>query len=424
MIELFKKPAIDWMGKKTIFIVFSVALLVPGALSVVFRGFNPGIDFSGGAMAYVAFKQKPPLDNIRDALAKQGINRDSIIIQDISKPFGAGGGAQQVLIRLPQAAAEGVGGDINVGKIKISAALHSLFAADKTDKTDVNATGSDSLREKLIALDPLVIRTSLGEGTSDQKYKAIATSIVDFRDKTSGGLISNISDIPLRGGPFDDLGDNQKKNLTDTLNQKFYAGNFNIVTIQSVSASVGAELRSKAIYVTLFALLGMLIYVAFRFEWIYGVGAVLAVFHDVMITLGLFSLFQKEIDMTVIAALLTLVGYSMNDTIVIFDRIRENLQLRRRDTLISIVNDSINQTLSRTILTSGLTLIAALALLLFGGPVLNGFAFALVVGIIIGTYSSFAVATPIMVWWKLFSEQRARRSVTTRVSAGTPVKAK
>jgi preprotein translocase subunit SecF len=217
----------------------------------------------------------------------------------------------------------------------------------------------------------------------------------------------------------------QKKNLKDSLNQKFYAGNFNIVNIQSVSASVGAELRSKAIYVTLFALLGMLIYVGFRFEWIYGVGAVLAVFHDVMITLGLFSLFKKEIDMTVIAALLTLVGYSMNDTIVIFDRIRENLQLRRRDTLISIVNDSINQTLSRTILTSGLTLIAALALLLFGGPVLHGFSFALVVGIIVGTYSSFAVATPIMVWWKLFNDQRARRSVTPRVSTGTtPVKVK
>jgi len=133
--------------------------------------------------------------------------------------------------------------------------------------------------------------------------------MVDFRDKVSGGLISNINDIPFTDAAYGDLGDNQKKNLRDTLNQKFYAGNFNIVNIQSVSASVGAELRSKAIYVTLFALLGMLIYVGFRFEFIYGVGAVLAVFHDVMITLGLFSLFKKEIDMTVIAALLTLVGY-------------------------------------------------------------------------------------------------------------------
>jgi preprotein translocase subunit SecF len=167
-----------------------------------------------------------------------------------------------------------------------------------------------------------------------------------------------------------------------------------------VGAVVGQDLRNRAIYVTLAALAGMLVYIAFRFEWIYGVAAVLAVFHDILITLGFFSLFHWEISLTVIAALLTLVGYSMNDTIVVFDRIRENVRLRRKDSLAQIANDSINQTLSRTVITSGLTFVSVVAIVLFGGEVLRGFALALTIGIIIGTYSSIAVASPMMLWWE------------------------
>ncbi len=154
----------------------------------------------------------------------------------------------------------------------------------------------------------------------------------------------------------------------------------------------------------------MLVYIAFRFEWIYGVAAVIAVFHDTIITIGLFSLFNKQIDLTVIAALLTLVGYSMNDTIVTFDRIRENLKLQMRGSFRDIVNTSINQTLSRTVLTSGLTFLTALSLFLFGGQVLNGFSFALVVGIIVGTYSSIFVASPILIFWHDQAESRKRRA--------------
>ena len=148
--------------------------------------------------------------------------------------------------------------------------------------------------------------------------------------------------------------------------------------IEIVGPKVGADLRHQAIEATLLALAGMLVYIWFRFEWIYGVGAVIAVFHDTIITIGIFSLFNKEITLTVIAALLTLVGYSMNDTIVIFDRIRENLQLNRRERLVDVINRSVNQTLSRTVMTSGLTFLTVLSLFLFGGPVLHGFSFALV----------------------------------------------
>ena len=156
----------------------------------------------------------------------------------------------------------------------------------------------------------------------------------------------------------------------------------------------------QAITVTLLALVGMLLYIASRYEWTYGAAAVITVFHDVLVTLGFFSIFQWEVSLTVIAALLTLVGFSVNDTIVTFDRVRENLRLHRRDSLYKITNDAINQTLSRTVITGGLVFLSVLAMVLFGGEVLRGFSLALFIGIIIGTYSTIAIASPIMVWWQ------------------------
>ena len=190
---------------------------------------------------------------------------------------------------------------------------------------------------------------------------------------------------------------------------------YTIRSIEIVGPKIGADLRRQAVQVVLIALAAMLVYIALRFEWMYGVAAVVAVFHDTIITIGLFSIFNKQIDLTVIAALLTLVGYSMNDTIVVFDRIRENLRLHRRGTFTEIVNASINQTLSRTVLTSGLTFLTAISLFLFGGQVLKGFSFALVVGIIVGTYSSIFVASPILVAWQQFVEQRRIAGVPSTV---------
>jgi preprotein translocase subunit SecF len=175
---------------------------------------------------------------------------------------------------------------------------------------------------------------------------------------------------------------------------------YKIIGTDAVGAIAGAQLRNKAIAVTLAALLGILIYIAARFEWTYGAAAVIAVFHDVLVTLGFFSIFQIEISLNVIAALLTLVGFSVNDTIVVFDRIRENRKLHRRDSLYKITNDSINQTLSRTVITNGLVFLSVLALVLFGGDVLRAFSLALFIGVVFGTYSSIAIASPIMVWWE------------------------
>jgi preprotein translocase subunit SecF len=186
-----------------------------------------------------------------------------------------------------------------------------------------------------------------------------------------------------------------REKVTQALNSAF-PGKYKIVSAEGVSPKVTGDLRRQAIMATLYALAGILVYIAFRFEWIYGAAAVFAVFHDTLVTLGLFSLFNYEINLTVIAALLTLVGYSVNDTIVVFDRVRENLKMRRRDDLETVLNDSINQTLSRTILTSGLTFLTVLALFVFGGEIINNFAFAMVIGIIVGTYSSVAVAAPLV----------------------------
>jgi preprotein translocase subunit SecF len=201
--------------------------------------------------------------------------------------------------------------------------------------------------------------------------------------------------------------------------QTHYSNPFTVRNVQVVGPTVGKQLESKAMWATLYSMLGMLVYLWFRFQLIYGVAAVVACFHDTLITLGFFALMNKEISLTVIAAILTLVGYSMNDTIVVFDRIRENLRLSRRESLPDVVNRSINQTLSRTVLTSGLTFLTVLSLYVYGGQVLNGFSFALVVGILIGTYSSIAVAAPMLVAWQ---EWRASKGKATVLPAAKRVR--
>ena len=190
---------------------------------------------------------------------------------------------------------------------------------------------------------------------------------------------------------------------------------YKVIGTEAVGAVAGQQLRNQAIAVTLAAMVGILIFIGLRFEWTYGAAAVIAVFHDVLVTLGIFSIFQWEISLTVIAALLTLVGFSVNDTIVVFDRIRENRRLHRRDSLYKVTNDSINQTLSRTIITSGLVFLSVLAMVIFGGHVLFGFSVALLIGVSFGTYSSVAIASPIMVWWeqRLEAGNRAQNAYAT-----------
>jgi preprotein translocase subunit SecF len=190
-----------------------------------------------------------------------------------------------------------------------------------------------------------------------------------------------------------------RQQIVDAL-QAHYNNHATVIKADVVGPTVGKQLEKQALLATLYSMGGMLVYLWFRFQLIYGAAAVVACLHDSLITIGAFALTNQEISLTVVAAILTLVGYSMNDTIVVFDRIRENLRLSRRESLSDVVNRSINQTLSRTVLTSGLTFLTVLSLYIFGGQVLRGFSFALVVGILIGTYSSIAIAAPMLVAWQ------------------------
>ena len=239
------------------------------------------------------------------------------------------------------------------------------------------------------------------------------TGISDAEISTFGEAANNEVLIGLPEQTNESALDTGRQQIENAL-RAHYTSNFTVRSVQVVGPTVGHQLERQAALATLYSLLGMLVYLWFRFQLIYGVAAVVACFHDTLITVGAFALTNQEISLTVIAAILTLVGYSMNDTIVVFDRIRENLRMSRREPLPDLVNRSINQTLSRTVLTSGLTFLTVLSLYIFGGQVLRGFSFALVIGILIGTYSSIAVAAPMLVAWQ---EWRAKGGKTTVLPA-------
>ncbi|MBW2599193.1 MAG: protein translocase subunit SecF [Deltaproteobacteria bacterium] len=194
------------------------------------------------------------------------------------------------------------------------------------------------------------------------------------------------------------------------LNSSYNNGDFEIRRVEVVGPKVGKDLREKGMLAMLYAVIGILIYVTWRFELRYAVGAVIALIHDVVITVGIFSLMDKEFTLPIIAALLTIIGYSLNDTIVVYDRIRENIKGIRKQPLKNIVNSSINQVLSRTVLTSLTTLFVVLALFIFGGAVIHDFAFALLVGILVGTYSSIFVASPTILVWESISPSKEKRT--------------
>ncbi len=396
-MEFFRGVNVNWMGKAKYFLTLSLLLLAIGWFSVLkSHGLFYGIDFRGGTLVYVRFASTPPIDKIRAGLSEAGLANSTIQqINDIS----TGGSKNDVMIGLEQ---KGQGDEaLDTGKQAILDILHKTFGTDSTGKPDFNSINRSDLAAYLTQKDPLSLGTSAGD-----RYNQLAQKLTDARDKDHGGLITNFSDLANVDGAT--------PAVLSSLSNGFSIGNFAIRNVDIVGPKVGGQLRRQAILATLYALAGMLVYIAFRFEWVYGAAAVIAVFHDVLITLGFFSLFHYEISLTVIAALLTLVGYSMNDTIVIFDRVRENLRLMRREPLPEIVNKSINQTLSRTILTSGLTFLTVLVLYLMGGEVLRAFSFAMVVGVVVGTYSSFGIAAPIVVIWNKFS---GSRGATVRVGS-------
>src|SRR6266850_751660 len=325
MIQLFKDVRVDWLGKRRFFIGISIVLMLAGMGTAFYRhkfhpngteAFNLGVDFKGGTVITVRFKQPPPADSLRAAINQAGV-KDATIQSVLNKPG-------EFLIKVP----------------------HQGFEESESCESQAVV---DAARSKI---------------------------------KQALNTFGPEADVSVK-----------------TLEEDPKAA-YKIEGTDAVGQVASKQLRNQAIAVTIAALIGMLLFIAFRFEWTYGAAAVIAVFHTVLVTLGLFSIFQIEINLTVIAALLTLVGFDVNDSIVIFDRIRENRKLYRRMSLYDVTNLSINQTLSRTVITSGLVFLSVVALVALGGETLRPFSLALLMGIIFGTYDTIAIAGPIMVWWE------------------------
>ena len=393
-MEFFKNTNIDFLGKKWYFLVFSLIFSVAGVLSIAFwHGIPLGVDFRGGTLVYVKYSHTPDTAAISAEAERAGLKNARV------QRYGPVAN-NEVLIGLDiQETSEQA---LDNGKLKIIQALQSNAVAGKQD---LNNASSITVGKYLLEKDPLRLS---GESDANPRYMAIAQAIVDYRDKVKGGVLTSIDDLKGAADPA----------VVASLQDSFFVSDFGVRNVEIVGPQVGHQLRNQAMWATLYSLGGMLVYLALRFEWIYGVAAVVTVFHDTLITVGAFSLLNREISLTVIAAILTLIGYSNNDTIVVFDRIRENIKLLRRDRLSDIVNKSINQTLSRTILTAGLTFLTVLALFLFGGEVLHNFSLALVIGILIGTYSSIAIAAPILVAYQEWRGERGKPPIAMPLRAG------
>jgi len=391
-VEFFHDVNIDFLGKKWYFLAFSLIFSVAGVVSMGVRWAKAGtplpwgVDFRGGTLVYVKFSHTPDLGNIRSLLNHAGLHDPKIQPYDRSS-------LNEVLIDLD--VRETSEAALDVGRTKIIQALETNAPAGKQD---LNNASFLSLKNFLMDKDPMHLGSD-----ADAKYAAQAQAILDERDKVLGWVFNSFDQ--LKGAPGVD------PSVAAVIPDGFFLSDFGVFNVEIVGPQVGGQLRTQAGLATLYSLIGMLVYLGFRFEWIYGVAAVITVFHDTLITVGVFSLTNTDISLTVIAAILTLIGYSNNDTIVVFDRIRENIKLMRREKLSDIVNRSINQTLSRTILTAGLTFLTVLALFLFGGEVLRGFSLALVIGILIGTYSSIAIAAPILVAYQDWRIEKGKRPV-------------
>jgi preprotein translocase subunit SecF len=395
-LEFFRNTNIDFLGKKWYFLAFSLVFSVAGLGSMLFwHGIPLGVDFRGGTLVYVKYSHTPDPAAVHKDIDRAGLKNARV------QRYGQVAN-NEVLISLDiQETSEQ---DLSKGKDEIKKALEGSAAGANSGKQDLNNSSSLTIANYLLEKDPLHVSAD-----ANARYTAVAQAIVNQRDKVESGVLGSIDDLK---GVVDPA-------ALASLKDGFFLSDFGIRNVEIVGPQVGQQLRKQALLATLYSLAGMLVYLALRFEWIYGVAAVLTVFHDTLITVGAFSLLNWEISLTVIAAILTLIGYSNNDTIVVFDRIRENIKLLRRDKLSDIVNKSINQTLSRTILTAGLTFLTVLALFLFGGEVLHGFSFALVIGILIGTYSSIAIAAPILVAYQEWRTKRGQKPIAMPVRTGT-----
>ncbi len=384
-MEIFRNPRFDFLGRKGYFICLSGVLLIVCLVSLATRGLQYGIDFRGGADVVLRFAAEPGIDEIRRVLGERGFGGAQI--QRLHLPENLQ--ARDVLVRVPPVEGSGSIAEQDVSGQVLQALREGLAGGAPADRLDVNIAGESELRRALLAEFP----------GQESMVESAASAITAYRN-THGGVFSDIEEARRVTGVSPEA--------ADWLRDRAAVGGFAIRSVDYVGPSVGQELKTRALYAIIGSLIVMLAYIWLRFKQLsFGVSAILTLAHDAIVALGAVSLTGKEFDLTVLAAILTIVGYSVNDTIVIFDRVRENLLHRRGDDLEKLFNESINQTLSRTILTVLLVLMVVITLWLFGGSRLNPFSFTLLVGILSGSYSTIYVASPIVIAWRRLAEARA-----------------
>lgn len=385
MRRLFKQPNIKFLKLKYFAFALSATIIITGMLNMTMgKGLKFGIDFTGGTFIRVKFKQPMSIDEIRARLSPKGLGNS--IIQEIEK------GEREYQIR--------TAGLISKEEKTTEIEAHEIIGnmvVEALQQPEDKAKLEKGLKD-LNTVDHNELANLLSNSFSDEA-ESQAARIIELRDEK--GIIEDFNVLKEAG---------VKDEVISLLQEKSFLGSLALLSRETVGPQAGKELRRKAILATVWALIGMLVYIAFRFKVAYGVAGVLTLVHDVLVTLSIYSFTNREINLPIIAAILTLVGYSINDTIVIFDRVRENLRVMRKLPLEEIMNLSINQTLGRTILTAGTTFLAVLFLFLFGGKVINDFAFTLLIGIVIGTYSSIYQSCPIVLYWqKIFQPKKRLR---------------
>ncbi|BBB32444.1 preprotein translocase subunit SecF [Thermotomaculum hydrothermale] len=377
---MFKKD-IDFMGVRYIAITISMIFIIGSIIAVLTLGIRKGVQFVGGTEIQVKFKNSITIDELRKLFVESNfkhvqivqVKTDSNLSEYIIKIKGKEGDETSVGSSVAK----------KISNVLVKAANEKVeegkYDINKVNKTDL----ADILRKaNVLKLDKL---SMVGVEKDKDQYSKLAQEIIDERSNHNDFF--NSVDDAVKNIKNEDV----KKFIKDN----FYAGNYIILKVDTFSPSISVEQTEKAVTAIVMALIAILIYVSIRFKFDYAIGAILALVHDVIITLGFFSIFKQEFTLPVVAAFLTIVGYSLNDTIVVFDRIRENIKLMKNKKLFDIINISINQTLSRTLLTSLTTLFVVVVLFIFGGVALKGFSFPLLVGIVVGTYSSIFIASPI-----------------------------
>jgi preprotein translocase subunit SecF len=393
-MDILQDKHIDFMKHRKVFIWVSIFLLGLAVFAELRGDLNLGIDFAGGTQLTLKFQDEPDVERLRDVVSAAGV--EDVLIQR----FGDAGD-NEVIIKTAS-----IAGSEEGSRGLVETALEQEFDdAASAGQFDLNRNGRGAVADLLVDKDP----ESLGADpeAAAARYDEVAEQIVSAREET--GMFASAEEVAA----IPDLSESTRQVLA----QNTRLGPFTVLGSENVGPQIGEELRNKGIWAVALSLLGMLGYIWVRFELRYGVGALVAVTHDVIITLGLFTLAGFEFNLTTIAAFLTLVGYSVNDSVVVFDRVRENLRRSRNMPLVDVMNMSLNQMLSRTVLTSGTTLLVMGCLLIWGGDVLRGFAFIITVGVVVGTYSSIYVASPFaLLWEQVFGREARTRRRETRTA--------